>query len=273
MSGCGVMEMLHGPSIDFLMGELLESPAQRHNLAAFDWYEFGLLEGVGTNYSMCMLQQDGMAPHHVFGFDSFQGLPANDKKFKTGDWSSKQRIEKKSGKHDLNRDDVMRIVRDNIEFPKVTLIPGFYNESLQPGLASAHRMRPAFWVNMDADLYVSTMTAYEWLFSNQLMRAGTLVYYDDVWYYPFGTGESQAHEQISRKYGLKWRPRLAMSRDQVNKHSRTWWDPAKYAVHESHPYDFSKSGYSRSIWPRDGSEVGVVLELLTPGPYAPVQSG
>lgn len=261
--------ILFEPSIDLLIGELLGSPELQYNLSMFDWYEFGVLEGTGTNYSMQQLQQAGMSPHHLFGFDSFQGLPSRDIKFKAGDWNSKARIEQKSGTHNLTVADVIVSVQQNIEFPRVTLVPGFYNESLKPKLASQHRMRPAFWVNMDADLYTSTMAAFEWLFSNQLMRAGTFVYYDDVWYYPNNSGEAKAHADISQKYGLNWQPRLALSREQIRKHARTWWDPTKYHVRESKPYDFNKLGVSKTIW--HGSEVGVVFELLTPGPYSPVQ--
>eukprot|EP00966_Prymnesium_polylepis_P169822 3926101-Prymnesium_polylepis.1 len=56
---------------------------------------------------------------------------------------------------------------------RVQLVRGFYNESLTASLAK--RMRPALFVMIDCDLYVSALAALEWLCESRLLVQGTLV--------------------------------------------------------------------------------------------------
>jgi hypothetical protein len=67
-------------------------------------------------------------------------------------------------------------------------------------------MRPALYVDIDCDLYVSTYQALDWLFSSKLIVPGTLIGYDDWCLTTLGTaGESRAHIEIARKYKVKFR--------------------------------------------------------------------
>ena len=110
---------------------------------------------------------------------------------------------------------------------------GFYNESLAGGAALARslRMRPAFLIDIDSDIYTSAKEALRFALDAGVLVAGTHVYYDDIseyerWSYQqrqskrlraqrmnLSISEStnaplseelRAHLEISQEYGLSW---------------------------------------------------------------------
>ena len=94
------------------------------------------------------------------------------------------------------------------------------SESLTPSLVQQRGMRPALYVDMDVDIYISAYQALDWLCAHRLIRRGTILGYDD-WLWgvvvdhgkaggeALVNGEARAHEEvISKRYGLKVR-RLA----------------------------------------------------------------
>ena len=99
----------------------------------------------------------------------------------------------------------------------VHFVSGFFNESLQLGLGREFGMQPAKYVDIDVDLYSSTSQVLGFMFGSRLIRAGTLVGYDDWWSgpcrrgwgssdgatpSPLETGEGLAHAEAARKYGV-----------------------------------------------------------------------
>lgn len=104
--------------------------------------------------------------------------------------------------HDLSA--LKRTLHGRIGHPNVTLVPGFYSDSLPKIDVAA--LRPALLVDVDCDLYVSSLTALSWIFSNCLIVPGlSLVRYDD-----WGTGtnvrkgEQRAHHEISHLFNITW---------------------------------------------------------------------
>ena len=92
------------------------------------------------------------------------------------------------------------------------MVRGFYNESLAGGrrFAARWRMKPALLVDLDCDLYTSSVQALEFLLSANALAIGTFVYYDDIsWDQWRADGapmeEKRAHIEISERYGLEWR--------------------------------------------------------------------
>ena len=79
------------------------------------------------------------------------------------------------------------------------MIVGFFSESLNK--CPVEKMKPASWVDIDVDLYSSTIEAMTFMMDNKLIIPGTLLYYDD--WKGFSCGEGRAHQEISVKYGLK----------------------------------------------------------------------
>lgn len=173
-------------------------------LRNYDLYEFGVFLGVGIGEKLQTIRQilgDDAGPRHVWGFDSFEGLPRDDENpadhfldvhTSFSSWAAQEQ----------------RILQ-NINFSRTTLVKGFYNESLTQELLSRYEMKPAWWVNIDCDIYSSTLQALDWLFKNKLIRSGTRVYYDDVLIYALGTAEMKAHDEITKRYNVVWKKLLA----------------------------------------------------------------
>jgi hypothetical protein len=170
-------------------------------------YQFGVFEG----RSMRMLRRmEPFAKLPMFGFDSFQGLPSNFLDSERGLWSPGEFASDPRAqlKRELGR-----------EGAPVHFVSGFFNASLQPGLARELGMQPAKYVDVDVDLYSSTSQVLGFMFESGLIRAGTLVGYDDWWSgpcrrgwgssdgarpSPLETGEGLAHAETARKYGASF---------------------------------------------------------------------
>lgn len=175
-------------------------------------FQFGVLNGESMRIHRKAFPQTKM-----WGFDSFRGLPADTpsqqpfwnalgqkNKFKPGEYASEAGME------------TQRILTK--ELGNVEFVAGFFNESLTHSLATTRHIQQAFLLDMDADLYVSTYQALDWVFSNGLIMPGTLIAYDDFWVNvcviserakkmqlnPLNAGEGLAHKRISEKYGVRF---------------------------------------------------------------------
>ena len=63
-------------------------------------------------------------------------------------------------------------------------------------------MKPALYVDIDADLYSSSLQALEWLFRMGLIVPGTVIGYDD-WTFGGPQGEQRAHREVMKRHGVK----------------------------------------------------------------------
>ena len=95
---------------------------------------------------------------------------------------------------------VQRRLARYIGDPRVRFVKGFYNDSLTAQLA--RRVRPALFVDIDCDLYVSATQALTWLLDHGVVTRGTLIRYDDLGAGGRG-GEERAHKEAVARYGLK----------------------------------------------------------------------
>merc|ERR1712118_484750 len=98
--------------------------------------------------------------HRLFGFDSFKGLPQEDAdKLKIGVWKEGNFLPAAS----------LETIIQEAGGPEIAqVVPGFFNESLHSGLVAERNMGPAFYVEIDCDLYASTFPALDFLFSNNI---------------------------------------------------------------------------------------------------------
>ena len=88
------------------------------------------------------------------------------------------------------------LIKNGVDMSKVTLIPGFYNDSLTDSLKAKLGIETADIVNVDCDLYESTVNVLN--FVTNYLRTGTLLLFDDwlAYVHPF-RGEPQAcHEWL-----------------------------------------------------------------------------
>lgn len=167
-----------------------------------DVYQFGVYSGVSIRNILCKYRQFNLI-NNVWGFDSFCGLPLETKEniayevWNEGEFSSCDYL-------DVNNPiEAANILKNQIqkEYPEYPLemIVGFYNETLKS--CDVSKMKPASWVDIDVDLYSSTIDVLEFMITNKLIVPGTLFYYDD--WKDTSFGEGRAHEEICEKYNIQ----------------------------------------------------------------------
>lgn len=139
-----------------------------------DLYQFGVANG------NTLIELVNTYNRTTWGFDSFVGLPAEQTGESTlREWAVGMKRGNRGAGAAAVHNHVIRQLRGRFPADRLTLIPGFYNESLTRGLARELGMRPAVYVDIDADLYVSTLHALDWLFAERLLVPGSVVGYDD----------------------------------------------------------------------------------------------
>lgn len=104
----------------------------------------------------------------IYGFDSFEGLPEA--------WEREDLV-LKAGTFAFKDKDVLPPV-----LPNVSLIKGWFTESLPLFVAQQTQGRPIAFLHIDCDLYTSTRTAFE-AFSS-LLLPGTVIVFDELYNYP-----------------------------------------------------------------------------------------
>jgi O-methyltransferase len=166
-----------------------------------DYYEFGLYKGYTFFTAYRAAEQLGLSQTRFFGFDSFQGLPqvedvdrAGGRFFKGQFACSRQQVEKS-------------LLKNGVDFSRIRLIAGFYEETLTDELKKDLKAGPAGVILLDCDLYSSTSTALSWL--EGLIADKTVVLFDD--WYSFTEGEEYGQQRalaefLQRNPSLKFEP-------------------------------------------------------------------
>ncbi len=155
-----------------------------------DYYEFGLYKGYTFFTAYRAAQRLGLTETNFYGFDSFQGLPAVEDVDKAGGRFFE-------GQFTYNRQKVEKNLRQHgMDFKKVRLIEGFFDDTLNEGLKKDIAARHAGVVMMDCDLYSSTRTALDWL--EGLITDKTIVVFDD--WYSFTEGEELGQQRALKEF-------------------------------------------------------------------------
>ena len=115
--------------------------------------EFGVFNGTSINHIA-----DRVAPHKVYGFDSFKGLAPADGWYKV-----------RKGYFALPEPPA---VRDNVE-----LVVGLFEDTL-PEFLSKHP-EPASLIHVDCDLYDSTKTVLDNTGLASIVSSGTIIMFDE----------------------------------------------------------------------------------------------
>ena len=115
-------------------------------------------------------------------------------------------------------------LRRKIGYKNLTLIPGYFNESLIPELTIHHHFQPALLVHMDCNMYISTLQAMRWVLQNRILVPSSYLRYDD-WpgnltkdtrpevirkWQKMGLplsgywGQMKAHNEVSNEFRVSW---------------------------------------------------------------------
>jgi O-methyltransferase len=146
---------------------------------AGDYLEFGVAEGL--SFKLALVSAARFHPRgaagspRFFAFDSFAGLPPPDPSRDGTIW--------RAGEIDVPRAVFEDFIARAARGWDVTVVPGFYSETLTPDLRRRVGLERAAFVTIDCDLYGSTLEALR--FVTPLLQTGTLIYFDD-WYFSHG---------------------------------------------------------------------------------------
>lgn len=137
--------------------------------------EFGVYQGHSLNHLA------RLHPDRWFGFDSFEGLPSK--------WSPNCQ------KGVFNSHGVIPRVEDN-----VTLVPGWFSDTL-PGFLASIRIQRVSFLHIDSDLYSSASLVLSSL--SEELGAGTVIVFDEyVGILP--DDEARAFREWTRKTGHRF---------------------------------------------------------------------
>jgi len=168
-----------------------------------DYYEFGTFEGTSFIDTYKGIQEKIENPNsknkglrmHMYGFDSFEGLPEITTLDKHYTGNDKQKWQQGQMAYDI--DNFIKLMDKNgLSRDKYTLIKGFYNDSLKPEIIEQHHMRKAALINIDCDLYQSTVEVLQ--FIKPLLQTGTIIIFDD--YFHFNGDRNKGEAKAFREF-------------------------------------------------------------------------
>jgi macrocin-O-methyltransferase TylF-like protien len=171
------------------LGECLELLLAGGSNDIGDYLEFGVSFGTSLGCAFRVLRRHGLNNTRLFGFDSFEGLPAStardDDVWKPGRFKADIALVRKL------------LALQGISASDATLIKGWFADTLSPATAQTLGIRRAGIVMVDCDLYASTVEALA--FCAPLLGDTTLFIFDD-WHSgglaDQGLGERRAFDEF-----------------------------------------------------------------------------
>jgi hypothetical protein len=137
-----------------------------------------------TTHAISRVIKEKKWKNKLYGFDCFTGLPEPWRDLTPGTFALKE----------------LPAVPENVE-----LIDGLFSDTL-PSFVQKNKNKKISLLHLDADLYSSTMTAFEHL--HKLFRPGTIIAFDEFALWPSfcgdKAGEFEALLDCSEKYGFKY---------------------------------------------------------------------
>ena len=131
-----------------------------------DYFEFGVCHGSSIQLMYDEVCRAKLGNIHLFGFDSFEGLPVDDE----GEWEA--------GSYSAEYDDVVQRLTDHsVDWERVTLVKGFYSDTLNSELVAKHNIRKASILMIDCDMYSSAIESLN--FCEPYILDEAIVIFDD----------------------------------------------------------------------------------------------
>jgi O-methyltransferase len=136
-----------------------------------DYLEFGVYNGTSLSCMYQVLQEMGLHQVRLFGFDSFEGMPATASIEDDGTWEP--------GQFKCGEDFVRGVLtHKGVDLKRVTLTKGWYSNTLTPDLLQRYQIHSASVIMVDCDLYSSTQEVLK--FCGPLIRQQpTVIFFDD----------------------------------------------------------------------------------------------
>lgn len=144
-----------------------------------NYFEFGVWNGDSLLILwkvLKLMDLDKEADFRLYGFDSFEGLPAPQGEADHHPMVAAGSFNSQGADYVADRLQKAGCPRD-----KVHLVPGFFESSLTEGIKEELGRPRATFVNVDVDYYSSTSQALFWIES--LLVDGSIVFFDDILFY------------------------------------------------------------------------------------------
>jgi O-methyltransferase len=152
-----------------------------------DYLEFGVYNGSSMLCMYRALREVGLQDPRLIGFDSFEGLPqdADEAGWRPGDYRSSFEFTQT----------VLSL--GGIDWSRAVLVQGWFEDTLNEGIARDHRIDKAGVIMIDCDLYSSAKEALD--FCRPLIRDEVIIVFDD-WHSgglaEKGGGEKRAFDEF-----------------------------------------------------------------------------
>jgi hypothetical protein len=134
-----------------------------------DYLEFGVFNGTSLACMHAVTKKLGRTDIRLFGFDSFEGLPADcvdDKSpWNAGEFASGEEFTRAV------------LTEEGVDWKRVFLIRGRFSDSLKPALNHRFYLKRCSIIMVDCDLYLSAQQALQ--FCGPLTTDATVYIFDD----------------------------------------------------------------------------------------------
>lgn len=153
-----------------------------------DYLEFGIFRGETLRNAVLAARQgyrgtrEGRFRGRFIGFDSFAGLPPVSS---MGDGVNLYA----AGEFSATRAEVEATLGPLRQRHSIELIEGWFADTLVPETAAKLRLNRVAFVNIDCDLYESTVPVLE--FITPMLQTGTVIYFDDWFSYRGSTSHGE----------------------------------------------------------------------------------
>jgi hypothetical protein len=170
-----------------------------------DLFEAGVAGGGSLLKLINGAEEVGKPFKRVWAADCYQGgLPIEaEGVFKNPDW--------KPGVFDICKDKGLNSVEEAIAYvsnyvnkDNVVYVPGYFCDSLTEDLAKNIEEEQISYLNVDCDLYISSIQVLEFVFKYNLLCIGSLIRFDDWQGIPENCGQRLAWRQIINKYRVNY---------------------------------------------------------------------
>jgi hypothetical protein len=169
-------------------------------------YQFGIFTGTTLVFIYEMFRKYGLDVEGILAFDSFEGLPDEQPGVPRNEIWNRHEFNMKYVFGTQSIDAI--IAKIEAELPDhgipIRWYAGYFSEVLTPAFLKAHPPMPAFWVDLDVDLYISAKQVLEYMLEHKLILPGTVISYDD-WggTEEYKGGESLAHKEACERFKVK----------------------------------------------------------------------
>ena len=202
-----------------------------------DYLEFGMWKGGSMIAAYHLSRRSGsLSGMRFYGFDSFEGIPSlnvnkrEGKAFPPGSFST--------GLAEVRRN----LSGAKVDMSRVELIPGWYSDTLTPQTAEGLGLRAAAIVNVDCDVYESTVPVLA--FVEPYLVDGSIIIFDD--WYCFANREKLGEQKAFTEW-LERRPHL-----KATPYKEFGWDGKAFIINRRSPRELPAE--NRQAESRDGHE-------------------